>query len=72
MEPPLWAWIALIVGLLVFAAIDMLVFARGQHEVRIRTAALWSLVWIALGLASPASSGPPRAAGRPASTSRVT
>ena len=50
MEPPLWAWIALIVGLLVFAAIDMLVFARGQHEVRIRTAALWSLVWIALGL----------------------
>ena len=50
MEPPLWAWIALIVGVLVFAAIDMLVFARGQHEVPIRTAALWSLVWISLGL----------------------
>ena len=50
MEPPLWAWIALIAGLFVFAAIDMLVFARGQHEVRIRTAALWSLVWVTLGL----------------------
>ena len=50
MEPPLWAWIALIVGVLALAAIDLLVFGRGQHEVRIRTAALWSLVWITLGL----------------------
>ena len=50
MEPPLWAWIALIAGVPVFAAIDLLVFARGQHEVRIRTAALWSGVWVALGL----------------------
>jgi tellurite resistance protein TerC len=57
MEPPLWAWIALIAGVPVFAGIDLLVFGRGAHEVRIRTAALWSVCWIALGLSFAAVLG---------------
>ena len=32
MEPPVWAWIALILGVPVFAAIDLLVFGRGQQR----------------------------------------
>lgn len=50
MEPPLWAWIALILAVPVLASIDLLVFGRGQKEVPVRTAALWSACWIALGL----------------------
>ena len=50
MEPPLWAWIALILAVPVLAGIDLLVFGRGQREVAVRTAALWSACWIALGL----------------------
>lgn len=50
MEPPLWAWIALILAVPVLASIDLLVFGRGQKEVAVRTAALWSACWIALGL----------------------
>lgn len=50
MEPPLWAWISLILAVPVLAAIDLLVFGRGQREVAVRTAALWSACWIALGL----------------------
>lgn len=50
MEPPLWAWIALILAVPVLASIDLLVFGRGQKEVAVRTAALWSAAWISLGL----------------------
>ena len=42
MNPPLWAWIALIGAVPVLAAIDLLVFGRGRKEVPVRTAALWS------------------------------
>ncbi len=50
MNPPLWAWIALILAVPVLAGIDLLVFGRGQKEVPVRTAALWSVCWISLGL----------------------
>ena len=43
MEPPLWAWIALIAAVPVLTAVDVLVFGRGRHEVSVKTAALWSL-----------------------------
>jgi tellurite resistance protein TerC len=49
-EPPIWAWVALILAVPVLAAIDLLVFGRGRKEVPVRTAALWSVAWIALGL----------------------
>ncbi len=50
MEPPLWAWIALILAVPVLASIDLLVFGRGGKEVSVRTAAIWSACWITLGL----------------------
>jgi len=50
MEPPLWAWFALILAVPVLAGIDLLVFGRGGKEVTVRTAAIWSVCWIAVGL----------------------
>ena len=50
MEPPLWAWLALILAVPVLATIDLLVFGRGNQAVPVRTAAIWSCCWIALGL----------------------
>lgn len=50
MEPPLWAWFALIFAVPILASIDLFVFGRGDKEVSVKTAALWSLVWITLGL----------------------
>jgi tellurite resistance protein TerC len=49
-EPPVWAWIALIAAVPVLVAVDLLVFGRGRHEVPVRTAAVWTAGWIALGL----------------------
>jgi tellurite resistance protein TerC len=49
-EPPLWAWIALIGAVPVLTAIDVLVFGRGQHEVSAKVASLWTLAWVTLGL----------------------
>ena len=39
MEPPIWAWIALIAAVPVLTAVDVLVFARGRHEVSAKAAA---------------------------------
>ena len=50
MEPPLWAWIALILGVPVLAAIDLFFFGRGGEKVSVKKAGIWSLGWIALGL----------------------
>ncbi len=50
MEPPIWAWIALIAAVPVLTAVDVLVFARGRHEVSAKAASLWTLAWVALGL----------------------
>lgn len=50
MEPPLWAWIALIAAVPILAGIDLLIFGRGKQEVTTREAAAWSAVWVSLGL----------------------
>ena len=50
MNPPLWAWIALILAVPVLAAIDLLLFGRGEVAVPVRKAAAWSAVWVSLGL----------------------
>ena len=50
MNPPLWAWIALILAVPVLTAVDLLVFGRGRHEVSAKTASVWTLAWVALGL----------------------
>jgi tellurite resistance protein TerC len=49
-EPPLWAWIALILGVPVLAAIDLFFFGRNDERVSVKKAAVWSAGWIALGL----------------------
>jgi tellurite resistance protein TerC len=47
-ELSLWLLLAALVGGLL--ALDLLVFHRQAHAVSLREAALWSFVWIALGL----------------------
>ncbi|MCQ3949591.1 MAG: TerC family protein [Planctomycetes bacterium] len=49
-EGPLW-WIGFLTFVLAMLAVDLLVFNRKAHEVKIREALLWSAVWIALALA---------------------
>jgi tellurite resistance protein TerC len=56
-EPPLWAWIALIAAVPVLTAIDLLVFGRGRHEISAKTASVWTLAWVALGLSFTAVMG---------------
>ena len=50
MNPPLWAWIALILAVPVLTAVDLLVFGRGRHEVSAKTASVWTLAWVLLGV----------------------
>jgi TerC family integral membrane protein len=49
-NPPLWAWIALILAVPVLASIDLLLFGRGEAVVPVRKAAVWSAAWVTLGL----------------------
>ncbi|HEX7089790.1 MAG TPA: TerC family protein [Longimicrobiales bacterium] len=46
----LWLWAGFIALVLALLALDLFVFHRKPHEVRIREAALWSAVWIGLAL----------------------
>lgn len=47
----LWIWARFGAFLLALLALDQFVFHRHAHEVTMREAGLWSVVWIALGLA---------------------
>jgi len=47
----IWAWAGFNAFVLALLALDLFVFHRKAHEVRIREAALWSSVWIGLALA---------------------
>jgi tellurite resistance protein TerC len=47
---PLWFWIAFHLGVFVVLAIDLVGFNRKAHEVTIREAITWSVVWVALSL----------------------
>jgi tellurite resistance protein TerC len=51
MAIPLWAWFALVLIVAVLIAVDLLVFGRGEHEVSLRDALVWSIVWTVLGVA---------------------
>ncbi len=51
LDVPLWAWGAL-VGFIVFLLLlDLVVFHREAHEVNTREASIFSVFWIAIGLA---------------------
>ena len=46
----LWLWVGFNAFVLAMLAVDLFVFHREAHEVRIREAATWSLIWIALAV----------------------
>lgn len=46
----LWLWIGFNVLVLAMLAVDLGVFHRDAHEVKLKEAALWSAVWISLAL----------------------
>ncbi len=47
----LWIWVGFNAFVLAMLALDLFVFHKDAHEVSLREAAGWSIVWIALGLA---------------------
>ncbi|MFC5291307.1 TerC family protein [Actinokineospora guangxiensis] len=49
MVVPLWAWAAVLGAILLMLAIDLFAHRRA-HVVEVREAAIWSAVWVALGL----------------------
>jgi TerC family integral membrane protein len=49
-DVPLWAWAALLAGVLAMLAVD-LVMHRDAHVISLREAGIWSAVWVAIGLA---------------------
>jgi tellurite resistance protein TerC len=51
MSYPLWVWIAFNGFVLAMLALDLGVFHRTSHEVKVREALVWSAVWVALALA---------------------
>jgi tellurite resistance protein TerC len=47
---PFWVWPAFIGLIFVFLALDLLVFHREAHEVSLKEAFAWSIVWTVLGV----------------------
>ena len=50
MDVPILAWVAVLGVILAMVFIDLLVFNKQAHEIRVREAALWTGVWVCLGL----------------------
>ena len=50
MATSIWFWVAFNGFVLVMLALDLGVFHRNAHEVRIKEAAAWSAVWVAVSL----------------------
>jgi len=49
MHVPLWVWALVLAAILTMLAVDLFAHRR-PHEVKTREAAVWSAVWLALGL----------------------
>ena len=47
----IWIWIGFVAFVLVMLALDLGVFHRKAHVVRLKEALAWSAVWVAMGLA---------------------
>jgi tellurite resistance protein TerC len=50
MESMLWLWVGFNIFVLAMLALDLGVFHRDAHEVSVREAATWSVVWISLAM----------------------
>ncbi|HEX6135683.1 MAG TPA: TerC family protein [Longimicrobiales bacterium] len=51
MATSIWFWVGFNALVLVLLALDLGVFHRRAHEVRLREAAIWSTVWVTLAIA---------------------
>ncbi len=51
LDVPLWAWFALLGGIMVLLLADLLLVHRSAHVISTREAAIESTVWISIGLA---------------------
>ena len=51
MEVAPWAWVAVVGFISAMLTLDLLVFHRDAHEVQMREAVTWSIIWIVCGLA---------------------
>jgi tellurite resistance protein TerC len=49
MSVPLWAWLAVLAAILAMLAVDLIAH-RHAHVIGVREAAVWSAVWVALGV----------------------
>ncbi len=49
MDVPLWGWLAVLAAILVMLAVDLFAHRR-EHVVSLREAAVWSAVWVTLGM----------------------
>ena len=47
----MWVWAAFVAFIVAMLLVDLFVLHRDAHEVSLREAAIWSVVWIAMGLA---------------------
>lgn len=50
MDVALWIWVAFAAAVLAVLLVDLLVFHRTEGEVRLREAAVWTAVWLALAV----------------------
>ena len=50
MTVPIWAWAAFAAFVVTMLAVDLLVVHRRAREVSVKEAAVWSAVWVAIGL----------------------
>ena len=50
MDVPLWAWAAVLAAIVAMLAVDLFAH-RNAHVVSVREAAIWSAIWVSLGLA---------------------
>jgi TerC family integral membrane protein len=46
----IWIWVALLAGILAMLAVDLFMH-RDSHEIRVKEAAIWSAIWVSIGLA---------------------
>jgi len=49
-DVPLWGWLAVLAGIVLLLAVDLLAHRRA-HVIEVREAAAWSAVWVAVGIA---------------------
>jgi tellurite resistance protein TerC len=47
----IWAYVAFIGLVILFLALDLGVFHREAHEVSMKEAATWSVIWLSCGIA---------------------